>query len=244
MDMYKTAVMTTLVAVIMVVALTFLPLLFGKENSIETSAIVYSKKCVIIDAGHGGFDGGAVADDGTLEKDLNLSIALKTADILRSAGFDVILTRETDSGLEAEGDTTIRQKKITDMKTRLKIMEDNPEAIFVSVHLNKYTAASPKGTQVFYAPKAEGSYELAESIQSSAISMLQPENHRKVKKAGKDTMLLYRAPIPAVIVECGFLSNPQELERLKDEEYQSEMAFSIAVGIIKYTECETYGTEN
>lgn len=238
MDMYKTAVLTLFALVLAVLVVTFLPIALGKEDFLETSAIVYSKKCVIIDAGHGGFDGGAVAADGTLEKDINLIIAQKTAAILRSAGYEVILTREGDNGLEGADDNTIRQKKIADMRARLKIIEDNPQGIFVSVHLNKYTSQSPKGAQVFYSPKAEGSEALAESIQSSVIALLQKENHRKIKKAGSDTMLLYRSNIPAVIVECGFLSNPQELSMLKDEEYQSEMAFAISAGIINYSESE------
>ncbi len=206
----------------------------GRAETMKASAIVYGGQCVIIDAGHGGFDGGAVADDGTLEKDINLKISLYTADILKAMGFHVVLTRSTDTGLESAGDTTIRQKKITDMRKRLGIIEANTDALFVSVHLNKYTSPAPKGTQVFYSPNNEKSATLAECIQSAAKGLIQPDNNRKIKKAGKDTMLLYKAQIPAVIVECGFLSNAEELELLKTEEYQKKTAISIAAGIIEY----------
>ena len=183
------------------------------------------KKTVILDAGHGGFDGGASAGD-VLEKDINLKIALFLADHLRFLGYDVILTREDDSATNDEGDR-IRSKKISDMKNRLALMKSYPDAFFVSIHLNKYSDSQPKGTQVFYSQKTTESKLLAQSIQQTVKELLQSDNHREIKPATRDTYLLYNAPIPAVIVECGFLSNPAELALLKTEEYQKKMAFAV-----------------
>lgn len=194
------------------------------------------KKTVILDAGHGGFDGGASAGD-VLEKDINLKIALFLADHLRLLGYDVILTREDDSATNDEGDR-IRSKKISDMKNRLALMKSYPDAFFVSIHLNKYSDSQPKGTQVFYSQKAAESKLLAQSIQQTVKELLQSDNHREIKPAARDTYLLYNAPIPAVIVECGFLSNPAELALLKTEEYQKKMAFAVYCGIIAGEDAE------
>lgn len=194
------------------------------------------KKTVILDAGHGGFDGGASAGD-VLEKDINLKIALFLADHLKLSGYDVILTREDDSATNDEGDR-IRNKKISDMKNRLALMKSYPDAFFVSIHLNKYSNSQPKGTQVFYSQKTTESKLLAQSIQQTVKELLQSDNHREIKPATRDTYLLYNAPIPAVIVECGFLSNPAELALLKTEEYQKKMAFAVYCGIIAGEDAE------
>lgn len=194
------------------------------------------KKTVILDAGHGGFDGGASAGD-VLEKDINLKIALFLADHLRLLGYDVILTREDDSATNDEGER-IRSKKISDMKNRLALMKSYPDAFFVSIHLNKYSDSQPKGTQVFYSQKTTESKLLAQSIQQTVKELLQSDNHREIKPATRDTYLLYNAPIPAVIVECGFLSNPAELALLKTEEYQKKMAFAVYCGIIAGEDAE------
>lgn len=194
------------------------------------------KKTVILDAGHGGFDGGASAGD-VLEKDINLKIALFLVDHLKLSGYDVILTREDDSATNDEGDR-IRSKKISDMKNRLALMKSYPDAFFVSIHLNKYSDSQPKGTQVFYSQKTTESKLLAQSIQQTVKELLQSDNHREIKPATRDTYLLYNAPIPAVIVECGFLSNPAELALLKTEEYQKKMAFAVYCGIIAGEDAE------
>lgn len=194
------------------------------------------KKTVILDAGHGGFDGGASAGD-VLEKDINLKIALFLADHLKLSGYDVILTREDDSATNDEGER-IRSKKISDMKNRLALMKSYPDAFFVSIHLNKYSDSQPKGTQVFYSQKTTESKLLAQSIQQTVKELLQSDNHREIKPATRDTYLLYNAPIPAVIVECGFLSNPAELALLKTEEYQKKMAFAVYCGIIAGEDAE------
>ncbi len=144
------------------------------------------------------------------------------------------MTRETDEGIEADPSDTISNRKVSDMKKRLEIINSNPNAIFVSIHLNKFTTASVNGAQVFYSPNNENSLLLAEKLQNAIVSRLQPENDRVVKKGDKSIYLLKNAQIPSVIVECGFLSNAEELALLKDDEYQSKMAFSIYCGILDY----------
>lgn len=186
---------------------------------------------VIIDAGHGGFDGGAVADDGTIEKDLNLKIALKFDAVLRVLGFETVLIRNADLSMEDED--VSGSKKVSDMKNRLEITRKHPEAIFVSIHMNKYSTSQPNGTQVFYGV-TDGSKELAEAIQGAVKSSIQPNNHRAVKKTTKDIYLLYHSVVPSVIVECGFLSNPDDLQKLKTDEYQLSISWAIAEGVIRY----------
>lgn len=212
--------------------------LFGavRQQTVQTTAAVQTRPTVIIDAGHGGFDGGAVANDGTVEKDINLSISLKVCELLRFNGYEVMMTRTEDTGTEDDSSGKISARKVSDLKNRLELMNSNPDAVFVSIHLNKFTTSAANGAQVFYSPNTDASGILGESIQSSVISMLQPENTRVIKRGTSSTYLLHKAQIPAVIVECGFLSNSAELKRLKEEDYQSKMAFCVAVGIIKFFE--------
>lgn len=209
--------------------------LHGKiMNFIPTSASVQHRKTVIIDAGHGGFDGGAVAHDGTVEKDINLKISLCLADLLKSSGYDVIMTRESDVSTDDVESERIGVRKKSDLKNRLELMKNYPDAIFVSIHLNKFTTSAASGSQVFYNGKNPESKVLGDSVQSSIIKLLQPQNYRVNKQATKSTYLLYNATVPAIIVECGFLSNRSELEMLKNEEYQQKMAFSCFCGINDY----------
>ena len=189
---------------------------------------------IIIDAGHGGMDGGASAADGTVEKHINLDISKKLECLFQVLGFDVIMTR-TEDVLEA-GEETNRSLKVNDIRRRLAIAEQHPQAIFLSIHQNKFSVPKYKGTQVFYAPNGEKSEALAKSIQNSVASLLQKDNYRQIKKTGKEIYILYHTTITAVMVECGFLSNPEECELLKSAEYQDKMAFSILCGTMEYCE--------
>ncbi len=185
-----------------------------------------------------------MASDGTVEKDINLQITLKVADLLKFNGYDVILTRTDDSGTEDDSSSTIPKRKKSDLNNRLKIMQENPDAIYVSIHLNKFTTSAASGTQVFYTPNFSDAKSLAECVQKNVTALLQPENTRVIKQGTSSTYLLKNAKVPAVIVECGFLSNKAELEKLKSEEYQSQMAFAVAGGIINFyanSQGETYG---
>lgn len=183
---------------------------------------------------HGGFDGGASAKDGTVEKDINLSISKKLCELLRFNGYNVIMTRDTDTGTEDDETQPIPKRKKSDLVNRLQIMKDNPDAVFVSVHLNKFTTSAASGAQVFYTKNYKEAYILAQSVQQSITSLIQPENARVVKQGTDSTYLLKNAATPAIIVECGFLSNSRELEKLKDDEYQSQMAFAICAGIMEF----------
>ena len=198
------------------------------------NANALNNRVIIIDAGHGGFDGGAQAADGTVEKDINLQIAKNLEQILTFCDFEVIMTRSVDSGTEDNPGDSIKDRKVSDMKNRLSLTEKYPTAKFVSIHLNKFTTSSVSGAQVFYSKNNELSRPLAESIQNSIVTFLQPDNERVVKQGTSSTYLLHKTKIPAVIVECGFLSNADELKLLKSEEYQRQMAFAIFCGICDY----------
>ena len=201
----------------------------GVAPAVSVSSSALSGPVIIIDAGHGGEDGGAVASDGTVEKDVNLKIALQTAKFLKIYGFEVIMTRESDVST-SNGDKFIKRE---DLENRLKLMKENKNAVFVSIHLNKFTTSAARGSQVFYS-KYGDSKRLGDLIQKSIIDNLQPENKRVNKQATSSTYLLHNAVVPAVLVECGFLSNESELLRLKDGEYQKKLAFSITGGILEY----------
>ncbi len=192
------------------------------------------KQTVIIDAGHGGDDGGAIGIDGTVEKDINLDIALKLEKLLKFYGFDVIMTRTDDIMTCDDGLDSLRKRKVSDIHNRFDILEKNPDAVFISIHQNKFEDNSQHGTQVFYSGNNDESKLLAESIQNSIVSVLQPDNSRVVKKSGSGIYLLYHAKLPAVLVECGFISNPAEVKKLNDENYRMKIAILIADGLIKY----------
>ena len=220
-------------AVAMLLCLVLLSGLFvTSEKSANVSAKATQRYTVIIDAGHGGFDGGAVAPDGTLEKDLNLSVALKLDSVLKIMGYDTVLVRDTDVST-ADDKGTERSQKVSDIKARLRLTEKYKDALFVSIHMNKYTSPQPHGAQVFYS-QVDGSKELAECIQRSITAGVQTDNKRVVKKTTKDIYLLYHAVIRSVIAECGFISNPNDLLKLKSDEYQLKMAAAIAAGINDY----------
>ena len=225
------------IAVILAVVLSLAILSTAVANGYKYIAVggtVTEQRTIILDAGHGGFDGGAVAPDGTVDKDINLKIALTLKDFLRQSGFKVIMTRESDVSTDDVETDKIATRKKSDLKNRLELMRDNPNAVFVSIHLNKFTTSAANGSQVFYSAKQEDSKVLGDCIQKSIVKLLQPENTRVNKQATSSTYLLYNATVPAVLVECGFLSNTAELKRLKDEEYQKKMAFSIFCGIVSF----------
>lgn len=204
----------------------------SSENSLNTK-----NPTVIIDAGHGGFDGGASTDDGVSEKGINLNIALYLEEYLHFFGFNVVMTRETDTSTESEGLTTIRSKKTSDLHNRMALMEKTDNAIFVSIHQNHFSSSKYKGAQVFYSPKlSQQSSLLAENIQENIVYYLQKDNTRQIKPISTSVYLIYNAVKPAVLVECGFLSNPEDAENLQNESYQRKIALCIALGILNYCE--------
>ena len=189
---------------------------------------------IIIDAGHGGQDGGTVSSSGIVEKDINLSIALKIENLLKLYGIETLMTRNDDS-LIYDGDCkTMREKKVSDIHNRMSMIEKHPDSVFLSIHQNHFDESKYCGTQVFYSKNNPESQILAECIQASVISKLQPENTRLIKPSGTEIYLLYHAKSPAVMVECGFLSNGAEAQLLNDDEYQTKMSVAVVQGIFTY----------
>ena len=207
---------------------------YVKKAIAPASANPVMQKTVIIDPGHGGFDGGAGAADGTLEKDINLLISKKVRDLLYSSGFNVVMTRTEDTGTEDDSSASLSSRKRSDLKNRLNLMQNDGDTIYVSIHLNKFTTSAASGMQVFYTPNFSEAKLLGECIQKTVITYLQPDNHRTIKMGNDSAFLLKNAKVPAVIVECGFLSNASDLKKLKDQTYQSSLAFLISAGIMEY----------
>ena len=188
---------------------------------------------VVLDAGHGGEDGGASSADGLLEKDLNLALALAMREILLANGINVILTRDSDMLLYDRTVNFQGRKKMLDMAARIKITEEAPDAVFVSLHMNTYPHPSCQGVQVWYSENNEASLTLAKTIHSTTQALLQPENDRPVKRSGSSIYLLHHLYCPAVLVECGFLSNHEEAALLGDESYRQQLALTLCMGILR-----------
>ncbi len=213
-------------------ALGFGKILFPEGNGgfLNTSA-QDEKITVVIDPGHGGRDGGAVGEDGTLEKDLNLAVALKLKAILESADIHVIMTRETDIEL-ASPDSP--HKKADDLKARLQLAQSQKNTVFVSIHMNQFPVEKYRGLQVYYSENDVRSVSLAQTVQNTVQNALQNTNDRKVKPAGDSIYLMKHLEIPAILVECGFLSNKAERELLKDDNYQKKLALCLSAALLTY----------
>lgn len=186
---------------------------------------------IVLDAGHGSPDGGAVGADGTEEKDINLDIVLKLQEILESRGAHVILTRSGDSGIYDGSAKTIHEKKVSDMHNRREIINSSGADLFISIHMNAFGDSSSNGLHVFYArnhPEAEAT---AAAIQDSIASFTGAATHSV--KAASDTLFLMKNPTPpAVLVECGFITNPEEERLLNTDDYRARIAFAIANAIL------------
>ena len=205
--------------------------LFRSVN--ETGAVVLQETggyVVVLDAGHGGLDPGKVGVDGTLEKDINLSIVSKLKDLLEAADVTVILTRTEDKGLYQDNDAN---KKRADMNARCQLIEASDPDLAVSIHQNSYHEESVKGAQVFYYEKSQEGMRLAQILQQGFDRVLGEENTRQAK-ANDQYYLLLHTSCPVVIVECGFLSNWEETIKLSDEGYQERLAWAIHLGILQY----------
>ena len=153
---------------------------------------------------------------------------------MRFYGCEVITTRDSDTGTEDDDSLAIAKRKKSDLYNRLQLMKDNPDAIFVSIHLNKFTTSSASGAQVFYTKNYNEAYTLANCVQSSIKNLIQPENNRVIKLGTNSTYLLKNAVVPTIIVECGFLSNKKDLENLKNNDYQTQIAYAIVSGILEF----------
>ena len=185
---------------------------------------------VVIDAGHGGKDPGKVGVNEALEKEINLQIALRLKSLLEQNGVAVVLTREEDKDLASEH---AANRKSEDMRARTALIAETNPVLMVSIHQNSYPEADVDGAQVFYYAESESGKQLAAMVQNSLKREIDDGNHR-IAKANKDYYLLKKSECPAIIVECGFLSNPAEAAMLVTEEYQEKLAFSIHLGIMEY----------
>lgn len=203
----------------------------GLEAPAVPTAAEKTAPTIVIDAGHGGEDGGA-GDNGLLEKDVNLSIALKLRDMLVSSGCRVVMTRDQDISL-GSGDT-VRERKVDDIKKRTEIINSDKNSILVSIHQNKFPQSKYYGTQIFCSANDARSARLGECIRQSVTGLLQKENKRELKTDDGSVYILKKAEVPAVIVECGFLSNPEEAKKLSDDDYRSQMSFAIMCGVLEY----------
>lgn len=218
------------IVIVIIFAISFISL---HGAMVPTSILPTPMRQIVIDPGHGGEDGGAQVGN-IVEKDINLSISKILADMMQEAGFEVILTRTEDISIYDESSTGLKNKKRSDIMNRLKIANDNPDAVMISIHQNKFPQSQYYGAQMFYGKQNKLSKPLAESLQSSIISMLQPDNTRKIKPITKSVYLVNNAKSPAVLCECGFLSNPAEAAKLTDPNYQKQLAFAIRSGILDF----------
>ncbi len=195
---------------------------------ISVSSPVNGRQTVVIDAGHGAPDGGATSCTGVLESRYNLEIALCLNDLMHLLGIDTVMIRETDSSVYTEGET-IAQKKVSDLKERVRVVNTTENALLISIHQNTFPDGKYSGAQVFYAP-TDGSRELAEMLQSSFIHTVNPTSRRQCKRAD-GVYLMQHITRPGVLVECGFLSNPQEAYFLGNRTYQQKICSVIACAV-------------
>lgn len=211
-------------------------LVLAKSKAGERLSAVFSERkdmestVIVIDAGHGGADPGKVGQSGTLEKEINLAIALKLQERFVKEGINVVMTRENDAGLYSEGATN---RKREDMEARVRMISEADPELVVSIHQNSFSTADCKGAQVFYYKDSEESKKLAEILQKKFPEVLQDGNHRQAK-ANSDYYLLRKAPCPIVIAECGFLSNAAEEALLASDAYQDKVAEVLYLGILQY----------
>ena len=205
------------------------------ENIVVVSnSVPQDNFMVVLDAGHGGMDGGCSTADGKTEKGINLNILLSVRDLSKLFGYNVDVTRDKDISIHDKGTTGIRNQKLSDMENRLALFNKYSNAVCVSIHQNTFSDPKFSGAQMFYSDKNEASEQLASIMQQKFVANLQPDNQRETKLCGSELYLCYFCENPAVMVECGFLSNPDEAARLTDKSYQQKVAFTIFSGINEF----------
>ncbi len=224
-----------LVIMCVIISLGFINIGKNLKNEITapTVSLPVSNKVIVLDAGHGSPDGGAESSNGVHEDDINLKITLKVQNLLEQSGATVILTRSDENGIYDLDKTTLRDKKISDIQNRVKIGNESSADIFISIHLNKIPQSQYWGWQTFYRKEDEESKKIADSIQNSLKTTIQRENDRVA--LGIDNIYIVKnVTIPIGIIECGFLSNPEEEQLLQQEDYQDKLAWGIYTGIMDY----------
>lgn len=223
-------------AKILTILLVFAMILIAHESvqfvsTIEEHIRAAKNKSVtiVVDAGHGGIDPGKVGINSALEKDINLAIALKLERNLKANGINVVMTRTDDNGLYSENESN---KKVRDMKKRLTIIEEAEPELAVSIHQNSYPDPSVSGVQVFYYKDSVKSKAAAEIMQTQLVKSLKPTKER-VAKDNSSYYLLKKTSVPIIIVECAFMSNPEEADLLIQNNYQEKVAWAIYMGIMQ-----------
>ena len=202
--------------------------IFGAAHAVSTAAAkAETRPTIVLDAGHGGE-----------EKALNLAIALHVQEELQHAGYPVVMVRDTDTAVGDTTLTTIAERKRSDIQSRAQLVNETENCILVSIHQNFFEQSQYSGAQMFYSPNNTRSAALAEAIRQSVVEQLQPENTRESKQAESGIYLLNHVDVPAVIVECGFISNPEEAELLCDSAYQQKLAAAIADGVLSFCAAE------
>lgn len=222
------------VAVYILVIGAFLFLVKWGSKAVTTaveSRPVPRKHCIIVDAGHGGVDGGATSCTGKLESSFNLEISLRLNDLLHLLGYDTRMIRTTDTSVYTKGET-IAQKKISDLKERVRIINETEKALLLSIHQNNFSDGKYSGAQVFYG-KAGQSEPLAKALQSVFVSSLNPGSKRQCKKS-EGVYLMEHIDCTGVLIECGFLSNVQEEAKLRTPEYQKKLCCVIAATVSSF----------
>ncbi|MGM9954533.1 MAG: N-acetylmuramoyl-L-alanine amidase CwlD [Peribacillus sp.] len=204
---------------------------FVEDDSWESWNLPLTGKVIILDAGHGGMDGGANVQD-VMEKEIALSVTLKVRDYLQEQGALVMLTREKDVDLATEDTQGIRKRKQEDLRNRVEMINDSEADLFLTIHLNAFPSASSKGAQTFYTNRFEENKQVAKFIQTEIIRNL--ENTTRDAKTINHVYLMNYAKKPGALVEIGFLSNTEERERLMSDKYQEKIASSIYMGILRY----------
>lgn len=226
------------VIIVLLLGIAFINLVERRSPALPLPTSTQNDKItLVIDAGHGGEDAGAVAADGTLEKDLNLEIANLVYALSILNGIDAKMTRTEDTLLyDYYGDLEdyTGQKKVYDLKNRLKIAESEENPIYLGIHMNKFSSAKYSGAQIYYSKNAKESELLASNLAAKVKRYLQPTNNRQIKGADSSIFILNKIEAPAILVECGFLSNENELACLKNEEYRARLALTIFSSVCEF----------
>lgn len=200
----------------------------------KVNALPITNKVIVVDAGHGLPDEGAIGFNGTTEQAINLSISMKLQKLIEQSGATVILTRSDENGIYSLDSKSIRNKKVSDIKNRVEIGNNSNADIFISIHLNKYPPSEIyRGWQTFYQKGNENSKELSNIIQNNLNKNIEFKNNRTPMSI-TDIYIMDHLQIPAVIIECGFLSNPEESNLLKTDEYQDKLAWGIYTGLQEF----------
>ncbi len=226
-------IIATLVVAIIVLAATGIEVLVENSMTQSTNASTLAEKVILIDPGHGGIDAGASAN-GAVEKDINLAVAKFLKEYVEAGGGKVYMTRETDDNTADPNRAKGVSQKKSDMQMRKSDIEKYKADMFISIHMNKFEQSKYRGAQVFYDDDSQENRILAEAIQQSLKDVLKDGNKRVAKGTGDSIFVLRDNKVPSALIECGFLSNPEEANLLKTSEHQKLVAEGIYTGIIKY----------